>query len=1200
MKTLTLTTILAIFSFFTWAQNIERDIAAEYFPPSPDVANLGTYTEYPVDHSSGLANVSLPLYTIKEGDIEIPIALNYHGSGFRVEEEASWVGLGWSISAEGAINRKINGSPDESGFASYSATPDEVQEEINMDNNDQSVPWYAFNSVYQPDQFSFNAPGISGSFVLGNDRQPVCLPFKDYKITRNAFTTFSVKKPTGITYTFNKGDETHNGLSGTTETSSWKLWKIEDRNEHEVLYIYGSLRHYFHKYVFQQLITSTKASGGGCPGSGGSGPEVFGNLQSNNNFTNVQTRHLQEIRFSDGRVVFHTSGREDIEQSTPSGPGLEKLDSISVEAKVSGTSYRKVKVFKFIQGYFNSSTSQTNHQYKRLKLQEVFEIGVAPDGKREGRTIAEYQYNETTNLPPKNSFARDYWGYYNGKSNSNLIPKYYYFNTVPQLQHIGGADRRPVENKMKANMLTKVVYPTQGSISFEYEANRYKKVSYPGNHAAYHTVVLGEGQPSPTPPLPSPYDCDQDPNYECDFSSFTVNKDQTIGVRVYCNYYGNDPVGDKYGYINYSVSAGGNSVTGTWKVSPSNTSETIYDILSAAKGDDVTVNITVYGADFHCSLWVDYENVVELPYTIAGGLRIKKQIVNEGSGGPVREIIYEYKNENDDYSGYLASGNNRNDNIGSYKHHQLIQCTQPSGASTVAYMSTTYRVFASYPVNRNGVQTSTVAYSDVKVKNTVNGISNGYTHYAYQKKGDIPAVGSLIGTARPGVSRAAERKKIKAVTVYDAGNYKQQEEVYQYEDILDVVSPVIAFHFVFAASADPWPTGSSYSSNYPLNSPSTDSEVQPTNYEHNVDWNRLATKTKTQYFNNEANSVSQTETYTYVSVDKGVESPVVVETTDSKNQLRRSGTIYPKWFEAPNGTSSITNSMITEDLLTLPVYQYQEIGASSPTTLSASFNEYKLDQYGHINPYKVYELEAQNGYPANGAVTLTDEVLTNGSVTSDLKPKLIYDLYGEKGNPLEMHRQDGQYVSLLWDDFEKNPIAKIHNSQYADVAFTSFELNAAGKMIFNENAVQNSGDLLPGGSYYYQLNSGVDEVSINNLNSSRDYRLSFWVKDGSVAVNSQPAALLKTNPQEWELREIIVSGATSITIEGNAKIDEVRLCPANALMTTYNYIPLVAVQSVTDPRHETQYYSYDPYGRLILVKDSDGNILKKNEYHYKP
>src|SRR5690606_3203815 len=54
----------------------------------------------------------------------------------------------------------------------------------------------------------------------------------------------------------------------------------------------------------------------------------------------------------------------------------------------------------------------------------------------------------------------------------------------------------------------------------------------------------------------------------------------------------------------------------------------------------------------------------------------------------------------------------------------------------------------------------------------------------------------------------------------------------------------------------------------------------------------------------------------------------------------------------------------------------------------------------------------------------------------------------------------------------------------------------------------------------------------------------------------------------------------------------------NALVTTYTYDPLIGVTSITDPRGDTIYYEYDDFNRLKHIKDSDGNILSKNEYHY--
>src|SRR5580698_4701385 len=76
-------------------------------PPPADAASLGKYADIPVNMSTGIPNISVPIYNIKTPRLEVPINLSYYASGIKVDDIASWVGLGWSLNAGGAITRTI-------------------------------------------------------------------------------------------------------------------------------------------------------------------------------------------------------------------------------------------------------------------------------------------------------------------------------------------------------------------------------------------------------------------------------------------------------------------------------------------------------------------------------------------------------------------------------------------------------------------------------------------------------------------------------------------------------------------------------------------------------------------------------------------------------------------------------------------------------------------------------------------------------------------------------------------------------------------------------------------------------------------------------------------------------------------------------------------------------------------------------------
>ncbi len=81
-------------------------------PLPPQAAALARYAEYPVSHTTGIPDISIPVYAIDLGGFTLPVSLSYHASGARPDEVPTCVGLGWALNAGGMRSRTILGAPD--------------------------------------------------------------------------------------------------------------------------------------------------------------------------------------------------------------------------------------------------------------------------------------------------------------------------------------------------------------------------------------------------------------------------------------------------------------------------------------------------------------------------------------------------------------------------------------------------------------------------------------------------------------------------------------------------------------------------------------------------------------------------------------------------------------------------------------------------------------------------------------------------------------------------------------------------------------------------------------------------------------------------------------------------------------------------------------------------------------------------------
>lgn len=328
---------------------------------------------------------------------------------------------------------------------------------------------------------------------------------------------------------------------------------------------------------------------------------------------------------------------------------------------------------------------------------------------------------------------------------------------------------------------------------------------------------------------------------------------------------------------------------------------------------------------------------------------------------------------------------------------------------------------------------------------------------------------------------------------------------------------------------------------------------------------------------------------------------------------------YPDRYQTPDHPVSdynvVINEMTKRHMIAVPIETqvWQQKAGESEKLLSATittfqfvskpsgFNFWQFNmnypasniyrKYTMILPSQVLQLNTNTALNSYQASTLD----ANGNFsyqTSSFTSELMVNGYDEQGNALEVQSRNNQPMSTVMgysSTTHKNilPIAQIANANHNQVAYTSFE------------AADNEGNWLFSG---FTTEAKTGEHSYSGTVQSQaglsdlPYKVSFWVKGSGAVINGNnvPAS------SDWTYYEILLSNPGQIQITtGSAKIDELRLHPASAQMTTYTYRPLVGVTSTSDQNSRSTYQDYYEQGWLKAIRDQNQHLLRTYHYHYK-
>lgn len=758
----------------------------------------------------------------------------------------------------------------------------------------------------------------------------------------------------------------------------------------------GCLNEEQHYNYYSQSPFSMNLGPQNFPGGSPIDINVFMQSRGDSNYI-VHSKLISQINAGTTQINFIYNDRDDLQSEwnfqVTSGKKLNKIEILE-----KGICVKKF-LFNYESTYSNEITSNANVTEdirKRFFLTELIESSC-------NNTIIKpynFIYN-STKLPNRLSYAQDKWGYYNGKINNlSLFSSFNYFDN-PQTY----TSDRNVDNVFaKAGILEKIIYPTKGSVNFEYESHLldtpvdYKYEAIPcGTVASTYGNLISGFQPQPQGQFTSPSNSTS--------FIYNLNSNQIISMNSILMY--PSPLYSLGQFCNNQTSTIAaeiiDSVTGEVMglISYTNyTSDTKKFFLNPTKFVfGRTYTFKVYGTQcYHSMTTLNIHNI--LPIFEVGGLRIKKIMHKNFDNFIVKEMRYDY------YQPKMITNLKKTAKINFNYLDNLISLNDFISDENINYL--------------NNYCKSQAGYNWDNVTSQITFLSSGKDLFDFNFTGPHITYGKVIETNGLGK------------TEYNFNEYKNYNELNNFGNITYPSAPKL--QSILAGDL---------MSEITWNENNTD--VKTIRNEYNYNYSNVIVKgirylsygnswqqpgvllnsynlqgqiktqkkeTETTNYNNQLIEVIQEYEY------NGNQhfQPTKITTTDSKGQQIVTHMYYP-------------SDLLSEPFMSALVLQNRK---ATPVKVETFKNSEKLSEQKTVFandlstgnlllPKSVYEAKFPNSFP-----------LLPSPVNSQLEKKVTYT-YDTSGNLVQYQPENGAVTSIIWGYNNTQPIAKIENMSLAQL-----------------------------------------------------------------------------------------------------------------------------------------------------------------------